>query len=200
MYLQLLKKQNLEVVRIVLTAFQVSKRCIITETNPVCTIRGCSIIVVSHGLPRNGHGAICDEFYGTEPLRGYGIGQDEDQGQLGAWYVMAALGIFDVQGHAAMNPTFQFGSPIFDKVTIQLDPKYYRGKELIIETKNNSKGNVYVQSISLNNQTIENCWIDRKKLTDGGTLLLEMGAEPNKTWGVKVPPPSMSDMQVKVNQ
>jgi len=144
--------------------------------------------------------AICDEFYGTEPLRGYGIGQDEDQGQLGAWYVMAALGIFDVQGHSAMNPTFQFGSPIFDKVTIQLDPKYYRGKELIIETKNNSKGNVYVQSISLNNQTIENCWIDRKKLTDGGTLLIEMGAEPNKTWGVKVPPPSMSDMQVKVNQ
>ena len=42
---------------------------------------------------------ICNEFYGNEPLHGYGVGQDEDQGQLGAWYVLAALGLFDVQGH-----------------------------------------------------------------------------------------------------
>ena len=141
--------------------------------------------------------AICDEFYGADPLRGYGIGQDEDQGQLGAWYVMAALGIFDVQGHAAINPTFQFGSPQFDKVTIQLDPKYSAGKTLIIEAKNNSKDNVYIQSVSVNNKKIENCWIERKNLSDGGTLLFEMGPEPNKGWGVKVPPPSMSDLQTK---
>lgn len=136
--------------------------------------------------------AICDEFYGTEPLRGYGVGQDEDQGQLGAWYVMAALGLFDVQGHSAMNPTFQFGSPQFDKVTIQLDPNYYSGKELVIETKNNSKENVYVQSVLLKNEKLENCWIDRKKLTEGGTLTFEMGAQPNTNWGTGTPPPSMS--------
>jgi len=63
---------------------------------------------------------ICNEFYGTEPLHGYGFGQDEDQGQLGAWFVMAALGLFDVLGHANAEPTFQFGSPLFEKVTIQL--------------------------------------------------------------------------------
>ncbi|MDO9254014.1 MAG: GH92 family glycosyl hydrolase [Bacteroidales bacterium] len=136
--------------------------------------------------------AICDEFYGAEPLRGYGVGQDEDQGQLGAWYVMAALGLFDVQGHAAMNPTFQFGSPQFDKVTIQLDPKYYSGKELVIEAKNNSKKNVYVQSASFKNERIENCWIDREKLTKGGTLTFEMGAQPKTNWGVATPPPSVS--------
>ncbi len=142
--------------------------------------------------------AICDEFYGTEPLRGYGIGQDEDQGQLGAWYVMAALGIFDVQGHASMNPTFQFGSPQFDKVTIQLDPKYYTGKQLVIKAKNNSAKNIYIQSLTLNNKKIENCWIDRKKLINGGTINFEMGPEPNKSWGVNVPPPSMSDLPIKV--
>ena len=129
--------------------------------------------------------AICNEFYGTEPLRGYGVGQDEDQGQLGAWYVMAALGLFDVQGHAAMNPTFQFGSPQFDKVTIQLDPNYYLGKELVIETRNNSKENVYVQSVSLNDKKIENCWIDRNLLMRGGALVFEMGAQPNKEWALK---------------
>jgi predicted alpha-1,2-mannosidase len=136
--------------------------------------------------------AICDEFYGTEPLRGYGVGQDEDQGQLGAWYVMSALGLFDVQGHAAMKPTFQFGSPQFDKVTVQLDPKYNSGKELVIETKNNAKGNVYIQSANFQNEKIENCWIDRDKLTKGGTLTFEMGNQPNTTWGVATPPPSMS--------
>ena len=136
--------------------------------------------------------AICDEFYGTEPLLGYGVGQDEDQGQLGAWYVMAALGLFDVQGHAAMNPTFQFGSPLFDKVTIKLDPNYYSGKELVIETKNNSKENVYIQSASFNNEKIENCWIDRNKLMTGGIIRFEMGAQPNTANSTATPPPSMS--------
>jgi predicted alpha-1,2-mannosidase len=133
---------------------------------------------------------ICDEFYGTEPLHGYGFGQDEDQGQLGAWYVMAALGLFDVQGHASSNPTFQFGSPQFDKVTIQLlnDP----GKRLIIETENNSLQNKYIKSLQFNGNLIENCWINRSELMKGGTLKFEMDSIPNKNWGVKTPPPSMS--------
>jgi predicted alpha-1,2-mannosidase len=139
--------------------------------------------------------AICDEFYGTESLRGYGVGQDEDQGQLGAWYVMAALGLFDVQGLTAMNPTIQFGSPMFDKVTIMLDPKYYSGNRLIIQTNRNSKENVYVQSVLFHNDPIENCWIDRKRLTEGGTLIFEMGAKPNTLWGVETPPPSMSTVK-----
>ena len=142
--------------------------------------------------------AICDEFYGAQPLRGYGVGQDEDQGQLGAWYVMAALGIFDVQGHTSINPTFQFGSPQFDRVTIQLNPKYYSGKVLTIQASNNSAKNIYIQSMTFNQKKIDNCWITRKRLTDGGTLIFEMGDQPNKTWGVDIPPPSMSDMPAKM--
>ena len=56
--------------------------------------------------------AICDEFYGTESVHGYGYGQDEDQGQLGSWYVMASLGLFDVKGFTDLKPTVQIGSPI----------------------------------------------------------------------------------------
>lgn len=67
---------------------------------------------------------ICNVFYGTEPTHGYG--QDEDQGQLGAWYVLAAMGLFDVQGGTNKVPTMQIGSPLFDKVTIHLNRKYYR--------------------------------------------------------------------------
>ncbi len=132
---------------------------------------------------------ICNEFYGTEPLHGYGFGQDEDQGQLGAWYVMAALGLFDVQGHASASPTFQFGSPLFDKMSIQLsnDPS----KTLIIETKNNSDKNLFVNSAQFNQKPIENCWIERSQLMNGGTLVFEMDSIPNTEWGKKNPPPSM---------
>jgi len=136
--------------------------------------------------------AICDEFYGTESLRGYGVGQDEDQGQLGSWFVMAALGLFDVQGLTSENPAMQFGSPMFQKVTIQLDSNYYPGKELVLETKNNAKENVYIQSVQQNSETLDNCWIDFNKLTQGGKLVFEMGSQPNTSWGTSTPPPSMS--------
>ena len=135
---------------------------------------------------------ICDEFYGTEPLHGYGFGQDEDQGQIGAWYVMAALGLFDVQGHTAANPTFQFGSPKFEKVTINLDPTSSSGKKLTIETRNNSKDNVYVQSLTFNGKSLDACWLDRNAMMQGGTLVFDMGKTPNTQWGVGTPPPSMS--------
>lgn len=134
---------------------------------------------------------ICNEFYGTEPLHGYGFGQDEDQGQLGAWYVMASLGLFDVQGHAGANPTFQFGSPLFEKVTIQLSEK--PNHQLIIETKNNGPQNHFVQNLRFNGEPLENVWLEREKLMQGGTLIFEMDSIPNETRGVKILPPSMND-------
>ena len=133
---------------------------------------------------------IRDEFYGTEPLHGYGFGQDEDQGQLGAWYVMAALGLFDVQGHAAENPTFQFGSPQFEKVTIQLSNN--PSKKLVIETKSNSVNDYYVKELVFNGEVIENSWISRNRLMQGGKMTFTMDSIPNKNWGVDIPPPSMS--------
>jgi predicted alpha-1,2-mannosidase len=136
---------------------------------------------------------ICDEFYGTEPLHGYGIGQDEDQGQLGAWYVMASMGLFDVQGHASANPSFQFGSPLFDKITIQLDNQYYAGNELVLETKSQHPDNSYIQSLLFNGQPIDQNWMYRKELMAGGTLVFELGPEPNKEWGTATSPPSMSN-------
>ncbi|MGL4852378.1 MAG: GH92 family glycosyl hydrolase [Phocaeicola sp.] len=135
---------------------------------------------------------IMDSFYGTTAEHGYGYGQDEDQGQLGAWYVLASIGLFDVQGGTRTNPTFQIGSPKFDKITIQLDSKYYKGKEFIIETTGNAPSSYYVQSATLNGKSLENCWFDFSSIKQGGKLSLSMGDTPNKTWGVQTPPPSMS--------
>jgi predicted alpha-1,2-mannosidase len=140
---------------------------------------------------------ICNEFYGTEPLHGYGVGQDEDQGQLGAWYVMASMGLFDVQGHTSSRPSFQFGSPLFSKITIQLDSEYYLGEQLVIETKNQSEGNIYVQSASWKGETFDENWLYRDEMMKGGKLIFTMGSSPNTNWGISSPPPSMSNEDLK---
>lgn len=131
---------------------------------------------------------ICDEFYGVDPLHGYGYAQDEDQGQLGAWFVMASLGLFDVQGHASGNPTFQLGSPMFEKVVLKLPD----GGRLVIKSIDNSKENVYVKSLKLNGKLVENVWIPREEIIRGGLLLFTMSSLPDTIRGIKTPPPSMS--------
>ena len=119
--------------------------------------------------------AILDEFYGTDGIHGYGYGQDEDQGQLGAWYVIASLGMFDVKGLTDSTPSFALGSPVFDKITIQLNNQYYKGKEFVIEAKNNSKENVYVQQYRLNGEVYPAIRIPFETITAGGRLEMDMG-------------------------
>ncbi|WP_420148537.1 GH92 family glycosyl hydrolase [Spirosoma sp.] len=130
--------------------------------------------------------AICNEFYGVEPIHGYGYGQDEDQGQLGSWYVIASLGLFDVKGFTDLRPIIQLGSPAFDQATIRLGD----GKTLQIEAKNNSAQNVYVQSATFNGKALQNCWLYRDELMKGGKLTFVMGSQPNTKWGIQTPPPS----------
>lgn len=117
--------------------------------------------------------AICDEFYGTDGIHGYGYGQDEDQGQLGAWYVISSIGLFDVHGLTAPEPEFAIGSPLFDKVTIRLNQDYYEGKEFVITAMGNSKKNVYRSMPMLNGKKTNG----RLKFADfvkGGELKMKM--------------------------
>ncbi|MDD2954147.1 MAG: GH92 family glycosyl hydrolase [Parabacteroides sp.] len=122
--------------------------------------------------------AILNEFYGTDGIHGYGYGQDEDQGQLGAWYVISSLGLFDMKGLTDMNPSFALGSPLFDKITIRLNDRYYKGKEFVIETRNNSKQNDYVQSMDLNGKPWTEIHLPFSEIVQGGHLMLDMGNQP----------------------
>lgn len=122
--------------------------------------------------------AILNEFYGTDGIHGYGYGQDEDQGQLGAWYVISSLGLFDMKGLTDQAPFFALGSPLFDKITIRLNDRYYKGKEFVIETRNNSKQNDYVQSMDLNGKPLTDTRIPFSEIVQGGHLVLEMGSQP----------------------
>ena len=124
---------------------------------------------------------VMNEYYGTGPLDGYP--GDEDQGQMGAWYVMSAMGLFQMKGGASVTPVYEIGSPIFDRVVIHLDTDYYPADKFVIEARNNSPENVYVQSAVLDGRPLQKPWFTHSDLVDGGKLVLHMGPDPNKKWG-----------------
>ena len=134
---------------------------------------------------------IMDNFYGEDI---YAWPGDEDQGQMGAWYVMSAMGLFEMDGGASMNPFYEIGSPLFSRITIHLDPDYYPGGKFVIEAKGVSSENRYIQSASLDGKKLHKPWFYHSELVDGGSLVLQMGPEPNKNWGSAPEdiPPSLS--------
>lgn len=122
-------------------------------------------------------------YGGTTPDLGYG-GHDEDQGQMGGVSALMSIGLFDIQGNVNVNPIYEITSPIFDKITIELDPKYYSGKTFVIETENNSKANMYIQKAYLNDKEWNHFWFNHSDFEKGGTLKLILENRPNKQWGI----------------
>jgi predicted alpha-1,2-mannosidase len=124
---------------------------------------------------------IMDVYYGSKPEDGYQ--GDEDEGQMSAWFVMSAMGLFEMDGGTSINPVYEIGSPLFDKTIIHLDKDYYSGNDFIIETINNSNQNRYIQSATLNGKPLNVPWLYHSVLVQGGVLQLIMGPKPNKRWG-----------------
>lgn len=113
-----------------------------------------------------------------------GYRDDEDQGQMGALGVLMAIGLFEVDGGCAEKPVYEITSPVFDKVTIHLDNRYYSGSTFRIVTKNNSAKNMYIQSATLKGEKWNKYWFYHDDFVKGGILELKMGAKPNKQWGI----------------
>ncbi len=173
------------------------------------SLEGMGVLPVNHGNQPNMQAAylfnysgkpwltqkwvreIMEKYYRNDKTGWMG---DEDQGQMGAWYVMSALGLFEMDGGASVDPVYEIGSPLFEKASIHLDEKYYPGGTFIIEAKNVSNKNRYVQSATLDGKPLNKPWFYHADLVDGGSLVLEMGDKPNKHWGSKMAdaPPSMS--------
>ncbi|MFC3199156.1 GH92 family glycosyl hydrolase [Parapedobacter deserti] len=132
--------------------------------------------------------SIIDRYYGFDVANAY-LG-DEDQGQMSAWFVMAALGLFQIDGGARDEPIYEIGSPIFERVDIDLGEQYGRGKRFTIIATNTSRKNRYVQQARLNGKPLNNFWFSASELLKGGQLELVMGAEPNPDWGTATHPPA----------
>jgi len=126
--------------------------------------------------------AIIDRYYGYGLANAY-LG-DEDQGQMSSWFVMTALGLFQTDGGCRVDPVYEIASPLFPKVEIELGNRYGRGDTFIIEAKNASRLNKYVQSATLNGKPLQDFKFPVSELLKGGKLELEMGPEPNMKWGI----------------
>ena len=175
------------------------------------SLEGMGILPVNHGNQPNMQAAylfnhsgkpwltqhwvreIMDLYYGAGPVDGW-LG-DEDQGQMGAWFVMSAMGLFQMDGGASVDPIYEIGSPLFEKVTIRLDPDYYPGGTFTIRAHDVSHENRYIQSATLNGKSLNKPWFYHRELVQGGTLELQMGPRPNMEWGSdpSAAPPSLSN-------
>ena len=130
--------------------------------------------------------AILNSYYGHNPADAY-LG-DEDQGQMSAWFVMSAMGLFQTDGGCRVDPIYEIASPLYPKIVLHLSKKYYGGKTFTIIAKNASKSNGYIQSAKLNGKPLESWWIQQREVVKGGTLELELGPEPNKGWATMTLP------------
>lgn len=116
---------------------------------------------------------ILETLYDDQPN---GISGNEDCGQMSAWYIMSAMGFYPV---CPGEPTYTFGSPIFDKVMIHLE----NGKNFTVKAENASKNNIYIQSVTLNGEDYDKSWFEHDDILSGSTLVFKMGNKPNKAWG-----------------
>ncbi len=105
-----------------------------------------------------------------------GLKGNEDVGQMSAWYILASSGLHP---YCPGETRYEITSPMFSKSTIQLQ----NGKTFTVVANNNSETNVYIQKATLNGKPYGKCHIDYSDIMAGGTLVLEMGAEPNTKWG-----------------
>ena len=124
---------------------------------------------------------IFDRVYKATP-DGYLEEMDDDYGCMAGWYVMGAMGLFQI---CPGDPVYQITSPIFEKITINLDSTIYPGKSFSIMANNLTEKNHYIQSATLNGKPLNRCWISHDEIVKGGELVFEMGPEPNKEWGLE---------------
>ena len=106
-----------------------------------------------------------------------GLSGNEDVGQMSAWYVLSSVGLYQVE---PAGGKYVIGSPIFDKAELNVG----KGKTFNIVCKNNSKENMYVQSVKLNGKRYSKSYIMYNDIMKGGTLELQMGKQPSK-WGTR---------------
>ena len=107
---------------------------------------------------------LCDSvlhsLYFADPN---GLSGNEDCGQMSAWYILNAMGFYQV---APGDPTYSIGRPLFEEVTINL-PK---GKTFRIVCHNQSRENKHIRSMKLNGRTLKTPFFSHEELMNGGIL------------------------------
>ncbi|MDD7304311.1 MAG: GH92 family glycosyl hydrolase [Prevotellaceae bacterium] len=114
---------------------------------------------------------VLQTLYSNHPN---GLSGNEDCGQMSAWYVLNAMGFYQV---CPGKPVYSIGRPLFDKATVNLKD----GKKFRVKATGNSRKNKYVQRMLLNGKKLLRPFFTHQDITDGGTLELVMGDKPVRT-------------------
>ena len=94
-----------------------------------------------------------------------GLPGNDDTGTMSAWLVYSMMGIYPI---SPGEPKYTITKPVFDKVTIHLDAKYYKKKELVIEKVKNNNGNI--QKILINGKRHKSYFINHDELVNGENI------------------------------
>lgn len=124
--------------------------------------------------------SVADRYYGFGISNAY-LG-DEDQGQMSAWFLMTAIGLFQTDGGCRVNPIYEIASPMFERTVINLGGRYGRGDKFVILAHGASRKNIYVQSAKLNGKPLHTFHFPASELLKGGVLELVMSDKPCKAW------------------
>jgi predicted alpha-1,2-mannosidase len=104
-----------------------------------------------------------------------GLPGNDDAGVLSAWYVWSAIGLYPL---CPASNEYAIGSPLFERVTLSLSPRFHRGGSFTIDTANQSPSSPYVRAAWLDGAPHHGSRLDHERLVRGGTLLLDMSPEP----------------------
>ncbi len=120
--------------------------------------------------------AIMVTMYNNTPA---GLCGNEDCGQMSAWYVLSALGIYPVNPAAG---EYIFGSPLFESVEIRIGEKMLR-----IVAANVSSSNKYVHAVLLNGNRLSGNSVRHEEMVRGGEIVFEMESVPETKRGAPEP-------------
>ncbi len=111
---------------------------------------------------------IMHSFYRNAP---HGLCGNDDCGQMSAWYVLSAMGIYPVN---PVSMEYDLGAPLFPKLQMSLG----NGKVFTVIANGLSKDNIYVQRMRLNGEPYSKLTISHDVITSGATLEFDMGSTP----------------------
>lgn len=117
---------------------------------------------------------IIRTYFGAGPD---GLPGNDDTGTMSAWLMYGMMGFYPI---TPGNPVYTLSAPVFDKVTIHLDPKYYSRDKIVIEAVNNSPENIYIQSMELGGRNLRNYTISHQDLVEKGHLKILLGPNPKR--------------------
>lgn len=87
---------------------------------------------------------VYDQFYKPTPD---GVIGNEDVGQMSAWYLMSALGFYQI---SPTDPTYSIGRPIFDKATVDIGSGTFT-----VTAENNGPDNMYIKEVTINGKPLD---------------------------------------------